>query len=903
MAAKRVTETARPRESWTLTVDGREVTVPEGSTLLDAARAAGVEIPTLCDHPHLKPYGSCRLCVVEVEGSDRLFASCVTPAAAGMKVRSDTERVRQARQTVLELILTYHPLDCPVCPQSGRCLLQDMVFKHGLAAGRFGTVPAGKRVASSSPLIEMNQDRCILCGRCVRICDEVEGEGNLSFTGRGAPTAVEPAFRREWDCEFCGQCFQACPVGSLYSKVYKHTAPLWELTPVRTTCPFCGVGCTLTLEVRGDRIHHVVGEASPGAVNQGLLCSKGRFGYQAVGSPERLTRPLVRRGGELLPATWEEALAAAAEGIGRAVARGGPGAVGGIASPRASNEDTYVFQKLLRATVGTPHLDSASRWGLLPALLSLRSAFGLAAGTAVLEDLSRTELVFAAGANLTEDSHVAGLLAMRRTRSGKARLVAAHDRRVKLFRFADLALSIRPGALAPLLWAMCAAVLEEGREDREFVERRVADLGALRQALGGFSPESLEAELGVPGALVREAAREVAEAPSAVIVLAPGAGSPGLGSEAASAAATLALLTGQVGREGAGVLVLPEFANSQGSLDMGACPEFLPGWQAAGDEAVRRHFGARWGAHPPAGPGLTAPRMMEEAAAGHLSALLVMGEDPLHAFPGREAVERALHRLDCLVVSDQYLTATARLASVVFPAAAGCEKEGSFTSGERRVQALRRAVAPPGGAQEDWRVWAALSAALGRDYAYRGSAEVTGEIAATVPAYAGITPRRLEEGGVHWPCPDPELPGEANLYRYRFFAGAGKPGKPRTRPVPGARPAGYPLELVTGTVRHHSGTITTHARGLMQVSPGLQLHLHPEDAARLGIAAGDRLRLSTAGGKVEALAKLTGKVRPGTVFLPVHFPALAWNTLVGPEELAEGRPVPCAVEKEERHDQ
>ena len=882
-----------------VTVDGRPVSVPRGATILDAARTLEIDIPTFCDHKHLFPYGSCRMCVVELEGSDRLFASCVTPVTDGMEIYTDTARVKAARETVLELLLTYHPLECPVCPQSGRCLLQDMTFEHGKDSGRFGPVAVDKRIDYLSPLIEMNQNRCILCGRCVRICDEVQAEGELDFVNRGFPTVVEPSFARPMNCEFCGQCVQACPVGSLYSRIYKHTAPSWELTPVRTTCPFCGVGCTLNLEVKGDRIYHVLGVDDEGTNNEGNLCCKGRFGYEYVHSPERITQPLVRKGEELEPATWEEAYDRIREGLGRIRDEHGPDALGGIASARCTNEENYLFQKFMRAVIGTNNVDSVARFGHFPGMEALLKAFGVGAPTNSLADLAHSDLIFAIDSNITEDDHVAGLKVLRRVRYGGAKLIVANSREIKLTRFSDAWMRHRPGTSVALLNSMAFVVLEEGLEDKEFCRRRVAGTDDLRGFLKDYAPEKTASVTGVDGDAVREAARTIASTGNVTILLTLGGASPYTGEDTVAAAANLALITGNVGRKGAGIIPLSEYNNVQGSMDVGALAQFLPGYQDVADSGIRAWFEQAWGVELSPEPGLEAMHMFAAAKEGKLRGMYIMGENPLSAFPDRESVIDGLSNLDFLVVQDMFLTQTALFADVVLPTSGGPEKNGTFTNTDRRVQRVRKAISPPGETRDDWRILADLSGAMGYPVDFSDAMEITEEIARVVPFYAGIKPERLEETGLHWPCPRDDHPGTDVLHENRFPSGLG-----RARAVDGRlqrkSSANYPFVLVPGLLLYHSGTTTTRAKGLNEVAPTALAEINPKDARKLDVKSGDWVKLTSLRGIVDIKVLVTDKTMEGTIFAPTHYDGTPVNALLTYDQVKENSVTNVSVERIEK---
>lgn len=839
-----------------LTIDGKHVEVPSGSTMLQAAQKLDIDIPTFCDDKHLVPFGACRICVVEVVGTDRLFASCVTPVSQGMVINTTSPMVKEARESVIELLLTYHPLDCPVCPQSGRCRLQDLAFEYGKDSGRFGPIKVDKKVDYLSPLIESNQPRCIQCGKCVRICDEVQAEGELDFVQRGFDTVVEPSFGRAMDCEFCGQCIQVCPVGSLYSRIFKHTSPVWELTPVRTTCPFCGVGCTLDLEVKKDRIYHVLGVDDDGSNNDGFLCAKGRFGYEYVGHPDRLKTPLIRKDGELVKATWDEAYEAIVQGLKPL----GGAAVGGIASARCTNEENYLFQKLFRSVLGSPNIDSAARFGHAQALGALEKAFGIAAPTDSLDDLEQSDLIFALDSNVTEDAHIAGLKVLRRKRYEGASLIVANPRRIKLSKFADTYLPMKPGTAVALTNSLIYVILEEGLEDKEFIAANAEGLEELRSSVSGFTPEKAGEVTGVSADSIRETARTMAAASAMTILLSPAFGSY-IGEDTVAAAANLALITGNVGKPGSGILPLSEYNNVQGAMDMGALPDADA-------------------------PGLDAMAMIDAAAAGDLKGMYIMGENPLTSFPDRARVLAGLEKLQFLVVQDIFLTDTAKLANVVLPATAGPEKDGTFTNTDRRVQRVRKAIEPPAKTRADWRILCDLFEAFGQPQSYKGAMAITSDIAKDVSGYGGITPERLENNGLHWPCPDENHPGTSFLYGDGFPGGKGQLRAVEQQRVDAASEQ-YPLTLIAGMILFQSGTTTKWAKGLNELAPEAEAQINPLDAKDLGIADGDRVLIKSEKGQIEAVAKVTSNIQKGAVFVPAHYSSMSVSSLMGYDPVRE----------------
>jgi formate dehydrogenase alpha subunit len=745
----------------------------------------------------------------------------------------------------------------------------------------------------------MNQNRCILCGKCVRICDEVQGEGELDFVERGFPTVVEPSFARKMDCEFCGQCIQVCPVGSLYSRIYKHTAPSWELDPVRTTCPFCGVGCTLELEVKGNRIYHVLGVDDEGSNNDGFLCCKGRFGYEYVHSPDRLTEPMIKKNGEMVPATWDEAYDLITDKFTEMIKDNGPDSIGGIASARCTNEENFLFQKFMRAAIGTNNVDSIARFGHFPGMEALRKAFGVGAPTNSLADLAHTDLILAVDSNITEDDHVAGLKVLKQVRSGKAKLITANSRGIKLSRFSDLWMKHRAGSSVALLNSMAHVVLEENLQDEKFCARRVTGLQELTEFLRNYSPEEMEKATGVAADEVREAARMVAAAKDATIIITLGGASPYTGEDTVAAAANLALITGNVGRMGAGLIPLSEYNNIQGSMDMGALAQFLPGYQDVSDEGIRSWFEEQWHTELSSKPGLDAMGMMQAAKNGSVKGLYIMGENPLASFPDRNLVMESLEKLNFLVVQDMFFTETALLADVVLPASCGPEKNGTFTNTDRRVQRVRKAIDPPDGTRDDWKIVMDLSNALGYAMEYETAMDVSEEITHTIAFYSGIKPERLEKNGLHWPCPRPDHEGTDFLHDNRFPSGLG-----RTRLVEYQKPkkasTNYPYLLVPGTILYHSGTTTTNSPGLNEVAPVAVAEINPADAKKLEVKTGDWVRLTSLRGMVDIRVEVSRRTQEGTVFAPTHYQDTPINSLTSYEPQNEKGVTHVSVERIEK---
>ncbi len=851
-----------------LTIDDREVEVADGSTILEAAEAAGVHIPTFCYHKQLMPFGACRMCVVEVEQmKGRLVPSCSTPAANGMVVNTNTPAVRSARKTLLELLLVHHPLDCPVCDKGGECKLQDLVYEYEVSSNRFLDRKFNQPVESASRLIERNVNRCVLCGMCARVCEEVVGVSELSFVDRGFKTRIGTDFERPLDCEFCGECVNICPVGALTDKLFKYKARSWELARTDTVCSYCSTGCTLTLGVKNHRIYRVIGDDSIGA-NRGRLCAKGRYGYQYVSSPERMNSPLVRKGAEgLVRATWEEALGKIAEGLGAARQKYGADAIGGICSDRLTNEEAYLFQKFMRAAIGTNNIDHAGGYSYSGLMKGLRPALGMTAGTATLNDIRNADTIFMLRSHLSETHPVIGYQVTMAVKRDERKLVVAGERPDKHSRMAGCALIHQPDTELVLLQGMINLIIGEGLYDKEFVASSVSGFENLKQSVARYTPEYCERAAGVSRDALGEAARLIAAGKRLCILVSTGLGIPADDEKLGLAVANLALLTGMVKRDGCGIAFLGEKCNSQGTLDMGALPGFLPGFRDVGDEKARGVFEEAWKVSLSPRPGVNAMEMIKAAGEGKLRALYLAGENPLLAYPESEYTRKALESLDFLVVQDMFLTPTARLADVVLPVASFAEKRGTYTSFERRVQALAPALPVLDGARTDLQIICELSRRMGYTMPASGPEEVMQEIGTLVPLYADINYDDLGNKG-------------------KMVASPGTPERYSFTPLEMAEPAGaadgdYPLRLRTGSMLFHSGSMSTHSPALNQLGSGGWVEVSPADAGTFGLEEGQKVMVTSSRGSLEAKVKISRKQVKGMVYMPCHFASHPVNRLTG----------------------
>jgi len=866
----------------TLTIDGQDVAVPEGTTVLEAARSAGIYIPTLCYDEDLEPYGACRMCVVEIEGMAGLPTACTTQATQGMVVHTDSESVNDVRRTICQMLIADHPADCLACSSNQRCELQKVASYLGISEQRLPRLEREQILDESNPFFVRDLSKCILCGRCVRACRELRGVGAIGIAGRGYDSRVATFADAPMDatvCESCGECVDRCPTGAI--------APKSEVLPptreVKTTCPYCGCGCGLVLGVRGGRIVQVRGDTEH-PVNSGSLCVKGRFGLDFVGSPDRLTTPLIRRNGDLEEATWDEALDLVAARLTEIKAQHGPDALAGLSSAKCTNEENYLFQKLMRAGLGTNNVDHCARLCHASTVAGLARAFGSGAMTNSIAELEHADCIFVTGSNTTEAHPIIALFIKAAVTRHGARLIVADPRRIDLVRFADLHLRQRSGTDVALFNAMMNVILAEGLADEAFIRERTEGFEEFRACVEQYTPQIAAAVTGVPADDIRRAARLYADADRASIVYSMGITQHTTGTDNVLALANLAMLTANVGFPSTGVNPLRGQNNVQGACDLGALPNVYPGYQKVDDEEVRAKFEAAWGVELPPEPGLTVVEIINAAAEGDVRGLYVMGENPMMSDPDLNHVRQALQNLDFLCVQDIFLSETAQLADVVLPAASFAEKEGTFTNTERRVQRVRKAVPPPGKARPDWQIICDLSARVGHAMNYAGPAEIMDEVARLTPIYGGISYARLEPDGLQWPCADRRHPGTGFLHEGRFSRGLGKFHPTPFREAAELPDEEYPYLLTTGRFLYHfhTGTLSRQSPGLEQLCPPAPVEISPQDAAREGIADGETVSVSSRRGVVQARAVVTERSPEGTIFMAFHFREAPANLLTNP---------------------
>ncbi|MGW0885473.1 formate dehydrogenase subunit alpha [Streptomyces sp. NPDC002671] len=862
-------------------VDGTGVTVPEGAFLLSAVRSAGIELPALCSDDRLSPAGSCRTCLVRADG--RIAAACVTPAASGARVETAADELRQLRRNAVAVIASALP---PRAVADGNPSELARVCRS-LGIGPETAQGAGGRGEDDShPYVHLDRDLCIACGRCVRMCAEVQGTFALTLAGRGADTVVAPGTGGPWagsDCVACGGCVDTCPTGAL-----AEPGPGAGLTSAhgpaatRTTCGYCGVGCSLDVVTSDGEVTAVL-PARDGSVNQGHACVKGRFAHGYLTSPERLTRPLLRRDGRLEPVSWDEALGLAARGLRAAVDTDGPDAVAAISSARATNEENYLVQKFMRVVIGTNNVDNCSRLCHSPSAAGLTASFGLSGGTDSFDDVERSDCLLVVGANPVEAHPVVGARLLRRVLHG-AKLVVADPRAVGLALHADVHLRPRPGTNVALFHGLAHVLLAEGLTDENFLRERTTGLPQLAELLDDYPPDRVEDVTGVPAADLVAAARLYGRARRPAIIYGLGVTEHVHGTDGVRSLANLAILRGAVGTDrGHGVNPLRGQNNVQGASDMGALPDLLPGYGRVTDPAVRSRAEAVWGVRIPERPGLRIPDMFAAARAGALRALWVIGEDVCATDPDTDRVATALDACPLVVCSELFLSETARRADIVLPVASWLEKDGTFVNFDRRFQRVRPAVSLPGEARSDFDVVRALAAAMRVDLGCPTPADALAECGRIAPVFAGLSHQRLDrEGAVPWPCPHPDRPGQAKLYEKRFATPDGR-ARLAAAPYlpPGEQPDDdYPLILVTGRrwAHYNSGSMTRRG-GNLALDPADFLDVHPDDALRYDVRDGAQLTVESRHGKARLIARISEQTVPGQVFCSFHFPASGVNRL------------------------
>ena len=874
-----------------LTIDGVAVSVPEGTSVMAAAMSMGTKIPKLCATDMLDAFGSCRLCLVEIDGRRGTPASCTTPAENGMVVHTQTDRLAKLRKGVMELYISDHPLDCLTCPANGDCELQDMAGAVGLRDVRYGYAGANHLDAprdESNPYFTFESSKCIVCSRCVRACEEVQGTFALTIQGRGFASKVSPGgldFLSS-ECVSCGACVQACPTATLSEKsVIEMGQP--DHSQV-TTCAYCGVGCSFKAEMQGERVVRMV-PSKDGKANEGHSCVKGRFAWGYATAKDRITRPMIRARitDPWREVSWDEAFAHAASEFKRLQAKYGRESVGAITSSRCTNEEVFVMQKLVRAGFGNNNVDTCARVCHSPTGYGLSKTFGTSAGTQDFKSVDQADVILVIGANPTDAHPVFASRMKKRLREG-ASLIVVDPRRIDLVKSphvrAQHHLALKPGTNVAMVNALAHVIVTEGLVNEAYVRER-CDLAAF-EAWARFvaqeinSPESVEPFTGVKAAEVRAAARLYATGGNGAIYYGLGVTEHSQGSTMVMGMANLAMATGNIGRDGVGVNPLRGQNNVQGSCDMGSFPHEFSGYRHVSDDSTRDMFETLWGVKLDREPGLRIPNMLDEAVYGDFKGLYVQGEDIAQSDPDTKHVVAGLEAMECVIVQDLFLNETAKYAHVFFPGSSFLEKDGTFTNAERRISRVRKVMSPMAGLA-DWEVTLRFAEALGFRMDYSHPAQIMDEIAALTPTFRNVSYAKLDQAGsVQWPCNDQAPEGTPIMHVDHFVRGKGRfmitefvATDERTGPR-------FPLLLTTGRIlsQYNVGAQTRRTQNNIWHKEDV-LEIHPFDAESRGIEEGDLVALASRSGEVALRAQISERMQPGVVYTTFHHPASAANVV------------------------
>ena len=877
----------------TLTIDGRQVTVPAGTSVMRAAAKCGGSIPKLCATDNVAAFGSCRMCLVEIDGRRGTPASCTTPAEANMVVHTQTPRLEKLRRGVMELYISDHPLDCLTCSANNDCELQDTAAQVGLRDVRYGYDGAnhlGLAPDTSNPYFDFDPSKCIACSRCVRACDEVQGTLALTIDGRGFASKVSAGQTGDnflsSECVSCGACVQACPTATLQEKAVKEIGK--PERAVITTCAYCGVGCTFRAEMRGEQLVRMV-PWKDGKANRGHSCVKGRFAWGYANHQDRITKPMIRDSIDepWREVSWDQALSFTAARLNAIKAQYGARALGGITSSRCTNEETFLVQKLVRSGFGSNNVDTCARVCHSPTGYGLSKTFGTSAGTQDFDSVMDADVILVIGANPTDGHPVFASRMKRRLRQG-AKLIVIDPRRIDLVRSPHIEaahhLPLQPGTNVAVLTAMAHVIVTEGLAAEDFIRER-CDWDEYQDwarfvSDQRHSPEVLEAVTRVPAHDLREAARLYATGGNGAIYYGLGVTEHSQGSSTVMAIANLAMVTGNVGRRGVGVNPLRGQNNVQGACDMGSFPHELSGYRHISDAATRSLFEAEWGTPLDAEPGLRIPNMLDAAVDGTFRAIYIQGEDILQSDPNTHHVAAGLKAMDCVIVHDLFLNETANYAHVFLPGSTFLEKDGTFTNAERRIQLVRKVMEPANGFG-DWEVTQELARALGLDWNYSHPSEIMDEIARLTPTFAGVSFARLEaEGSLQWPVNEAHPDGSPIMHVDGFVRGKGKfmvtdyvPTDEKTGPR-------FPLLLTTGRIlsQYNVGAQTRRTANTVWHAEDL-LEMHPTDAENRGLNDGDWARLTSRTGETTLRVTVTDRVAPGVVYTTFHHPATQANVV------------------------
>lgn len=876
----------------TLEIDGMQVTVAQGTSIMRAAAEGGVNVPKLCATDTLEPFGSCRLCLVEIEGRRGFPASCTTPAESGMKVRTQTPKLQALRKGVMELYISDHPLDCLTCAANGDCELQDMAGVTGLREVRYGYEGENHlsdKKDESNPYFTYDPSKCIVCNRCVRACEEIQGTYALTITGRGFESRVAAGQDQpfmESDCVSCGACVQACPTATLQEKTVIAIGQAEH--SVVTTCAYCGVGCAFRAEMKGSEVVRMV-PYKDGQANEGHSCVKGRFAWGYATHQDRITKPMIRSKitDPWQEVSWDEALDYAAAEFKRIQLKHGRDSIGGIVSSRCTNEEGYLVQKLVRAAFGNNNVDTCARVCHSPTGYGLKQTLGESAGTQTFKSVEHSDVILVIGANPTDAHPVFASRMKKRLREG-AKLIVIDPRKIELVSSphikAAFHLPLKPGTNVAMLSSIAHVIVSEGLLDNDFIAERCEDKAYTQWrdfvSQPENSPEAMEQVTGVSAYLVRGAARLYATGGNAAIYYGLGVTEHAQGSTAVMGIANLAMATGNIGREGVGVNPLRGQNNVQGSCDIGSFPHELPGYRHVSDSTTRHLFETAWGVEIQPEPGLRIPNMFDAALDGSFKGLYCQGEDIVQSDPNTQHVMAALSAMECIVVQDIFLNETAMYAHVFLPGSSFLEKDGTFTNAERRISRVRK-VMPPKAILADWEVTVQLSQRLGYPMDYSHPSEIMDEIARLTPTFTGVSYAKLETlGSIQWPCNDDAPQGTPIMHIDQFVRGKGRFIITQYVATDEKVTKKFPLILTTGRIlsQYNVGAQTRRTENVQWHEEDL-LEIHPHDAEDRGINDGGWVEIQSRSGETVLRARLSERMQPGVVYTTFHFPESGANVI------------------------
>jgi len=848
-----------------LTIDGKTITAKDGVSLYDVIASTGKIIPAMCYHYTFDPFGSCGMCLVMQEGKKAPVRSCTAKATAGMIIRTEGDDLFQARKKAVEKHLSVHPLDCPVCDADGHCELQDMAFQHGvtnLASAKQKFIPEDTR----SLVLDFNMNRCIACAECINVCKDVLMIDALQFMKKGGFNQVVAKGDLPLSCEFCGDCLAVCPVGAITNKYSKYLYKPWQMKKTATTCNYCGDGCQLYLETKDSEVIRVTsplswknkwGDREETAKGHGGLCVRGRFGFEYLDSKTRLTQPLVREGNQLVPKPWLDAMHQVVDRFTEVKQKHGADAIAGLITARCTNEELYLFQKLMRTVFGSNHLDSSARYGHMNFVHASRHALGFGRTPNDWEDLTKAKAILVIGSNITETNPLTAVRIKEAIRVYNAQVVVLDSTVTNIGKLASHPFLITPGTEGWVIDGLVKATIDQDLVDEAVISKHPKAYEALKTALSGLSLEQIATYTGITVDSYREIAAIMAEAPRSIFLCAEGIVRRPDGYQNVLKLIDLAWITGKLGQPGCGVNTVTEEPNEQGAVDMGVAPEFLPGQVRYNDAAARDRFSKAWDTTLPAPTsGANLIDILKRCKSGQIKALYVIGENPLATLPASVEVRSALERLELLVVQDPFLTDTGRQAHFVLPACTYAEKEGTFTNLEGRVLRVRQGMNPVGESLPDWHIMTALANALGAQWGYESANDIQAEIMKLLPGYYNLgQPRKMA------PAPDQYLSnGYATEVRTRYRAAAPMTDSKR------------PFALVMGQLLVHSGKMSTEAPGLINIAPNTgKLRMNAADMQRLGLQEGTKVRVASERGSLQLGVQSDVLLAPNTCFFPEHF--------------------------------